>query len=206
MVGPTRVIAAARLVGIAVVDKPAYSASHGRGAGTGRASCKRPSYKGVFTVRSLRSWFTEDRASSVAPTYTNQILGQTFEAVRGIDGIRATAAFRGSLTLIGHAAGVASLSGQHSGALQGHLSTIARSMVSTGQSDWLINVGITGGGGVVAVLGVGCSWRGDSRQLGLLGDVEWAEPDGDDAAERRIDSQLQTAGGFTNAMVRQAGD
>ena len=96
-------------------------------------------------MRSLRSWFTEDRASDVAPTYTNQMLGQAFETVRGIDGIRATAAYRGSLTLIGHAAGVASLSGQHSAALQGHLSTIARSMSDAGQSDWLINVGSTGG-------------------------------------------------------------
>ena len=95
-------------------------------------------------MRSIRSWFTEERASVVAPDYTNQILGQTFAAVRGVGGIRATAAFRGSLTLIGHAAGVASLSGQHSDALQGHLSAIARSMVSTGQSDWLINVGSTG--------------------------------------------------------------
>ena len=93
---------------------------------------------------SFRSWFTEERASDVAPTYTNQILGQAFEAVRGIDGIKSTAAFRGSLTLIGHAAGVASLSGQHSGALQGHLSTIARSMVDIGESNWLINVGSTG--------------------------------------------------------------
>ena len=96
-------------------------------------------------MRSIRSWFTEDRASSLAPDYTSQILGQTFAAVRGIDGIKSTAAYRGSLTLIGHSAGVASLSGQHSGSLQGHLSQIAREMVSTGQSDWLINVGSTGG-------------------------------------------------------------
>ena len=96
-------------------------------------------------MRSLKSWFTEDRASDVAPTYTNQILGQAFEAARGIDGIKSTAAFKGSMTLIGAAAGVASLAGQHSASLQPHLSTIARSMVSAGQSDWLINIGSTGG-------------------------------------------------------------
>ena len=95
-------------------------------------------------MRSFRSWFTEERASVVAPTYTNQILGQAFEAARGVGGIKSTAAYRGSLTLIGHSAGVATLTGQHSGSLQPHLSTIARSMVSTGQSDWLINVGSTG--------------------------------------------------------------
>ena len=49
------------------------------------------------------------------------------------------------MTLIGSSAGVATLSGQHSGALQGHLSTIARSMVDTGQSDWLVHVNSAGG-------------------------------------------------------------
>ena len=93
-------------------------------------------------MRSLRSWFTEERA--VEPDYTTQILASQLAAARGIDGIRATAAFRGALTLIGHSAGVATLSGQHSESLQPHLSTIARSMVSTGQSDWLINIGSTG--------------------------------------------------------------
>ena len=95
-------------------------------------------------MRSLRSWFTEDRASDVAPTFTNQILGRAFETVRGIDGIRATAAFKGAMTLIGAATGVASLTGQHSDALQGHLSQIAREMVGIGESNWLINVGSTG--------------------------------------------------------------
>ena len=93
----------------------------------------------------IRSWFTEDRASVVAPDYTNQILGQAFEAARGIGGIKSTAAYRGSLTLIGHSAGVATLTGQHSSALQGHLSTIAREMVDVGESNWLINVSSTGG-------------------------------------------------------------
>ena len=80
-----------------------------------------------------------------SPTgYTSQFLAAQLAAARGIDGIRSTAAFKGALTLIGHAAGVASLSGQHSGALQGHLSSIARTMIDTGQSDWLINVGSTG--------------------------------------------------------------
>ena len=95
-------------------------------------------------MRSFRSWFTEERASVVAPTYTNQILGQAFEAVRGVGGIKSTAAYRGSLTLIGHAAGVATLTGQHSGSLQGHLSAVAREMVDVGESNWLINVGSTG--------------------------------------------------------------
>ena len=58
-------------------------------------------------MRSIRSWFTEDRASDVAPTYTNQLLERAFETVRGIDGIRATAAFKGAMTLIGAATGVA---------------------------------------------------------------------------------------------------
>ena len=96
-------------------------------------------------MRSFRSWFTEDRAIAPAVDYTGQILARSMAEARGLGGIKSTAAYRGSLTLIGHSAGVASLSGQHSDALQGHLSTIARSMVSTGQSDWLINVGSTGG-------------------------------------------------------------
>ena len=96
-------------------------------------------------MRSLRSWFSEDRARDVAPDYTSQILAQSLAAARGIDGIKSTAAFKGSLTLIGHSAGVATLTGQHSESLQPHLSTIARSMVDIGQSDLLINVGSTGG-------------------------------------------------------------
>ena len=95
-------------------------------------------------MRSLRSWFTEERASDVSPDYTSQLLAQSLAAARGIDGIKSTAAYRGALTLIGHSTGVATLTGQHSDSLQPHLSTIARSMVSTGQSDWLINVGSAG--------------------------------------------------------------
>ncbi len=95
-------------------------------------------------MRSIRSWFTEDRASDVPTDYTSQLLAQSLAAARGIDGIKSTAAFRGALTLIGHSTGVATLTGQHSDSLQPHLSTIARSMVSTGQSDWLIHVGSTG--------------------------------------------------------------
>ena len=95
-------------------------------------------------MRSIRSWFTESRASDVPTDYTAQILAASLAAARGIDGIRSTAAYRGALTLIGHSAGVATLTGQHSGALQGHLSTIARTMIDAGQSDWLINVGSTG--------------------------------------------------------------
>ena len=144
VVGGIRKISKAILVGAGLVDSPAYADAVVEAAGTGRASCKRPSYKGVFTVRSLRSWFTEDRASDVAPTFTNQILGRAFETVRGIDGIRATAAIKGAMTLIGAATGVASLTGQHSDALQGHLSQIAREMVGIGESNWLINVGSTG--------------------------------------------------------------
>ncbi len=96
-------------------------------------------------MRSLRSWFSESRASDVPQDYTSLLLAQSLAAARGIDGIRTVAAYRGALTLIGHSAGVATLTGQHSGALQGHLSTIARSMIDVGQSDWLINVGSTGG-------------------------------------------------------------
>ena len=93
----------------------------------------------------LRSWFTESRASDVPQDYTSLLLSQQLAAARGIDGIKSTAAYRGALTLIGAATGVASLSGQHSGALQEHLSTIARGMVDRGESNWLINVGSTGG-------------------------------------------------------------
>ena len=95
-------------------------------------------------MRSLRSWFTEERASDVAPDYTTQIIAAQLAAARGIDGIKSTAAYRGALTLIGHSAGVATLTGHRSASLQGHLSTIARSMVDLGESNWLINVGSTG--------------------------------------------------------------
>ena len=95
-------------------------------------------------MKGLRSWFTEARASTEPTDYTSQILAQSLAAARGIDGIKSTAAYRGSLTLIGHSAGVASLSGLHSDALQGHLSTVAREMVDTGQSDWLISIGPAG--------------------------------------------------------------
>ena len=96
------------------------------------------------SIRSIRSWFTEERASDGQQDYTSQLLAQSLAAARGIDGIKSTAAYRGALTLIGHSTGVATLTGQHSGSLQRHLSTIAREMVDTGQSDWLINIGSTG--------------------------------------------------------------
>ena len=96
-------------------------------------------------MRSLRSWFTEDRASATPTNYTSQILAGQLATARVLDGIKTTAAYRGALTLIGHSAGVASLTGLHSDSLQAHLSTIARSMVDTGQSDWLIEVGSIGG-------------------------------------------------------------
>ena len=95
-------------------------------------------------MRSLRQWFSESRASEVPTDYTSQILAAQLTAARGIDGIKSSAAYRGGLTLIGHSAGVATLTGQHSGALQGHLSTIARTMIDSGQSDWIITVGSTG--------------------------------------------------------------
>ena len=157
-------------------------------------------------MRSLRSWFAEERASDVAPDYTSQILAQSLAAARGIDGIKSTAAFRGALTLIGHSAAVASLTGQHSGSLQPHLSTIARSMVSTGQSDWLINIGSAGGGSAVARHGVGCAGRSRSAHLGLLADDAGAEPVGDATAARGINSQLQAARRFTNTLDRKARD
>ena len=95
-------------------------------------------------MRSIRSWFTEDRASATPTDYTSQILAAQLATARGLDGIKSTAAYRGALTLIGHSTGVASLTGQHSDSLQPHLSTIARSMVDTGESNWLINVGSAG--------------------------------------------------------------
>ena len=95
-------------------------------------------------MRSIRSWFTEERAATT--DYTSALLAAQLSAARGDGGnIRAQAAYRGSLTLIGHSAGVAALTGLHSDALQGNLSTIAREMVDTGESNWLINVGSTGG-------------------------------------------------------------
>ena len=96
-------------------------------------------------MRSLRSWFTpETRASDGQVDYTAQLLAQSLAAARGIGGIKSQAAYRGGLTLIGHSTGVATLTGQHSGSLQPHLSTIAREMIDIGQSDWLINIGSTG--------------------------------------------------------------
>ena len=73
------------------------------------------------------------------------LLAQSLAAAKGISSLKSNAAYRGSLTLIGHSCGVASLSGLHSDALQGHLSQIAREMVATGESTWVINVGSTGG-------------------------------------------------------------
>ena len=95
-------------------------------------------------MRSIRSWFTEDRSSDPQLDYTGQLLAQSLAQARGIGGIKSTAAYRGGLTLIGHAVGVATLTGQHSGSLQPHLSTIAREMVDAGESNWLISVGSTG--------------------------------------------------------------
>ena len=97
-------------------------------------------------MRSIRSWFTETRASDVPTGYAGQYFAAQLAEARGDGGnIRSTAAYRGGLELIGHSAGVASLTGQHSGALQGHLSSIARAMVAVGESNWLISVGSTGG-------------------------------------------------------------
>ena len=174
-----RRIAKATLRGAGLVDSGAYEAATVEARELAEQACKRPSYKGVPTVRSFRSWFTEERASDVAPTYTNQILGQAFEAVRGVGGIKSTAAFRGSLTLIGHAAGVASLSGQHSDALQGHLSAIARSMVSTGQSDWLINVGSTGAVELLPCSVSDVRRRSRSAHLAVPDDAAGTDRDGD---------------------------
>ena len=98
-----------------------------------------------MSMKSIRSWFTEERASDVAPNYTDRILDAQLAAARGIDGIKSTAAYRGALTLISHSVGVASLTGQHSDRLQGHLSQIAREMVSAGESTWVISVSSTGG-------------------------------------------------------------
>ena len=91
-------------------------------------------------MRSIRSWFTEARASG-AQDYTSKMLAAQLATARGDAGsIKSNAAYRGSLTLIGHSTGVATLEGQHSEALQPHLSSISRSMIDVGQSDWLIQV------------------------------------------------------------------
>ena len=101
-------------------------------------------------MRPWRSWFTEDRAAATTD-YTSVLLAQSLATAKGINSIKSTAAFRGSLELIGHSAGVASLTGLHSDALQGNLSTIARSMVDVGESTWLIEVD---GDGAVMLLPV----------------------------------------------------
>ena len=101
-------------------------------------------------MRSFRSWFTEERAATT--DYTAALLAAQLATARGDGGsIKSNGAYRGSLTLIGHAAGVATLEGQHSAALQPHLSTIARSMVDIGESNWLIQVD---GDGAVTLLPV----------------------------------------------------
>ena len=95
-------------------------------------------------MRSIKSWFTEERASEPAQDYTSQLLAQSLAAAKGINSIKSTAAFRGSLELIANSVGVATLTGLHSDSLQGHMSQIAREMVDVGESNWLINVGSTG--------------------------------------------------------------
>ena len=95
-------------------------------------------------MRSIRSWFTEERASEAQQNYTTLLLDQALSAARGLDSIKSQAAYRGALTLIENATGVATLTGQHASSLQEHLSTIARAMVDVGESNWLINVGSGG--------------------------------------------------------------
>ena len=125
-------------------------------------------------MRSIRSWFTEARAATT--DYTAALLAAQRATARGDGGsIKSNAAYRGSLTLIGHAAGVATLEGQHSAALQPHLSTIARSMVDTGESTWLINVGSTGGGGPVARHRGDCSGRAGPAHMDLYVDDAGSE-------------------------------
>ena len=98
----------------------------------------------MTALGTIRSWFTEERAATTTD-YTSALLAQALLTAKGISSLKSTAAYRGSLTLIGHSAGVATLTGLHSGSLQEHLSTIAREMVDVGESNWLINVGSTGG-------------------------------------------------------------
>ena len=140
----------------------------------------------------LRSWFSESRAADVPQDYTSLLLAQTLAAARGIDGIKSSAAYRGGLELIGHSAGVATLTGQHSGALQGNLSTIARAMIDTGQSDWLINIGSTGAVVSVACHGFECSRRAGPEDMDLHIDNAGADPDGDLATEWGSHSQFSS--------------
>ena len=114
-------------------------------------------------MRPWRSWFTEERASG-SQDYASMLLAQSLAAARGDGGnIRSQASYRGSLTLIGHSVGVASLSGLHSDALQANLSTIAREMVDTGESTWLIDVGSTGGMILLPCSAVSVTGGPDSR-------------------------------------------
>ena len=88
-------------------------------------------------MRSIKSWFTPEARASESQNYTSALLAAQLAAARGDYGsIRdPMLAYRGSLTLIGHAAGVATLGRANTrAALQPHLSTIARSMVDTGES------------------------------------------------------------------------
>ena len=115
-------------------------------------------------MRSIRSWFTPETRASESQDYTSLLLDRSLAIARGDYGnIRSQAAYRGALSLIDHAAGVASLSGQHSDALQGHLSTIARSMVDTGESTWLIELGSDGGLRLVPVTVVDVRGSHDPR-------------------------------------------
>ena len=86
-----------------------------------REAERRPAHAGVHAVmKSIRSWFTpEVRASG--SDYTSALLAQSLLTAKGINSLKSNAAYRGSLTLIGHSAGVATLTGLHADALQGHL-------------------------------------------------------------------------------------
>ena len=63
-------------------------------------------------MRSIRSWFTEARAADATTDYTAALLAAQLATARGDGGsIKSNAAYRGSLTLIGHSAGVATPGG-----------------------------------------------------------------------------------------------
>lgn len=93
-------------------------------------------------MRSIRSWFTEERAE--ATDYTSALLAAQLAAARGFAGIRGSACFGSALNLISASASVSALSGAHAAALRPHMGGIARGLVDHGESTFSIEVSSTG--------------------------------------------------------------
>ena len=138
MEGPTRVLVSARLVGLAVVDKPAYQAKHDISAGRSRT----PGALGVNPV-SLRTWW-ESRAAPTPTDYTSLRIADATARVSGEQGARGTAVFRACQGLIARSVAAAVLEGEFSESLGPRLSEIARALTDCGESTWEIRLGPNG--------------------------------------------------------------